>query len=991
MGSGNLWPFLAIAFHLCFSATEVAASGFTGNETDRLSLLHFKSMISADPLGALSSWNETTNFCKWHGVTCSTRHNRITVLDLRSLQLSGSVSPQIGNLSFLRELYLLNNSFTDEIPFQIGGLRRLERLVILNNSFSGEIPSSLFNCSNLVMFNAANNLLVGSIPWEIGSLMNLQNFVVSFNRLTGSIPASVGNLSSLMVLSASNNQLNGEIPSSIGKLKNLSILYLPMNRFSGVIPSSIFNLSSLTYVYFGFNQLIGSLPSELGISLPNLQSFDVALNFLTGNIPASLSNASNLEQLQLQGNGFTGRFPDMGSARNLLRLIINNNSLGSGAYDDLSFVSSLTNASSLQVLVIDQNNFGGSLPSHVSNLSALQILYISGNKLSGELPTEMQNLRNLQRLVAFDNGFSGTIPTSIGKLENLEELDLSNNSFTGNLPFSIGNLTRLLELKLARNYLHGEIPSTIADCKRLITVDLSHNNLSGAIPEQVMSLVSLSVFFNLSNNNLSGSLPIEVGNLKNLGALDLSRNMLSGIIPASLGSCVRLESVNLRGNRLQGAIPSSMSSLRGIQQLDISSNNLSGQIPKLFESMNFLQLLNLSYNDFEGEVPKGGIFTNGSIISVVANGKLCGGIADLNLPPCNFGDEKKKTLSHKWKKIVISTISSLFLLALIASCLVIFWIKKRGKEHTVSAGDHQLQMSYQRLYKATDGFSSSNLVGVGSFGSVYKGVLDENETAIAVKVFNLERRGASKSFMAECEALKNIRHRNLVRIVTVCSSVDYQGNDFKALIYEFFANGSLEEWLHPVQSVDGEPPKMLKFLQRLNAAIDIASAVDYLHHQCGTPIVHCDLKPSNVLLDEDTVAHVGDFGLARILVPPSSTADQISSTSIGMFTGKRPTDESFKEGFNLHSFVRRALSEHLVAEAVDPVLHNELIVLHKDSSSSSRSAEEITSKNKDGIPEEVVISILKIGVICSSDFSQDRISITEALARLVTLRKPLLV
>ncbi|CAN0909740.1 Probable LRR receptor-like serine/threonine-protein kinase At3g47570, partial [Linum grandiflorum] len=1035
MGSGISWPFLAMALqYLCFISCVNAAAGSRGNETDHEALLHFKSMITSDPLRALSSWNDSSsssNFCQWQGVTCSRRHQRITVLDLRSLQLSGSVSPYIGNLSFLKELYLVNNSLTKQIPPEIGRLHRLERLLILNNSFSGEIPPALSNCSNLVVFNAANNLLVGSIPSEIGSsLTNLQNFVVSFNRLTGSIPASLGNMSSsLVVLSASNNHLSGEIPTSLSQLKSLSILYLPMNGLSGTIPSSIFNLSSLTYVYFGFNQLRGTLPSDLGISLPNLQSFDVALNYLTGNIPSSFSNASNLEQLQLQGNRFTGRVPDLGSGRNLLRLIINNNSLGTGGINnnnDLGFISSLTNATNLQALIIDQNNFGGNLPSHASNLSALQILYISDNKLSGGFPSAIHNLENLQRLVAFGNRFSGTIPSTIGNLQNLEELDLSNNSFTGNLPSSIGNLTRLLELKLGSNYFQGRIPSSISGCEKLITLDLSHNNFSGEIPEGIMNLVSLSVFLNLSDNNLSGSLPTEVGNLKNLGALDLSRNMLSGIIPSGLGSCVRLESVNLQGNLFQGDIPSSLSSLRGMQELDISGNNLSGQIPKLFESMNLLQVLNLSHNNFEGEVPKGGVFTNRSIVSVVANGKLCGGIADLNLPPCKSFNIKT-TLSRKWK-IVISTLSSLVFLALVASCLLIFLIKRRGRKehHAVSVGGDS--MSYQRLYKATDGFSSSNLVGVGSFGSVYKGVLhDENEisqitTIVAVKVFNLQRRGASKSFMAECEALKNIRHRNLVRIVTVCSSVDYQGNDFKALIYEFLANGSLEEWLHHSLE-EAQPPKMLSFLQRLNAAIDIASAVDYLHHQCGTPIVHCDLKPSNVLLDEDKVAHVSDFGLARILISSVATvlspsAGQTSSIGVKgtvgyappeygmgnevsiqgdvysygillleMFTGKRPTDESFREGLNLHRFVRSALSENRATQVVDPVLHSDLLLGQSTPSSSSSS--EQSNKNKGQIPEEVLIAILKIGVICSSDFSQDRISMTDVVSRLVSLRKSL--
>lgn len=89
-----------------------------------------------------------------------------------------------------------------------------------------------------------------------------------------------------------------------------------------------------------------------------------------------------------------------------------------------------------------------------------------------------------------------------------------------------------------------------------------------------------------------------------------------------------------------------------------------------------------------------------------------------------------------------------------------------------------------------------------------------------------------KSFIVECEALRNIKHRNLFKVLTVCSGVDLQGNDFKALVYEFMANGSLEDWLHSKDSTLVET-KSLNLLQRLNIAIDIVYAVAYhhLHHE----------------------------------------------------------------------------------------------------------------------------------------------------------------
>ncbi|CAI0396760.1 unnamed protein product [Linum tenue] len=699
-------------------------------------------------------------------------------------------------------------------------------------------------------------------------------------------------------------------------MTSLEELIVASNNLLGEIPASVFNLSSLTILSFGVNKLHGNLPREMGLSLPNLVHLDMAENQFSGSIPASLSNASNLVILQLQFNNFTGRMPGMESSHKLSRIYIYQNSLGGGKADDLSFFSSLPNATSLVQLFV--NRFSGSIPSAIQNLVNLQVLDAHKNDLSGEIPSIIGNMGNLQYML-------------------------------------------------------------------------------------------------LSHNRLSGTIPISIGSLTNLGELDLSHNMLSGEIPASLGSCAKLEMLSLQSNLLQGTIPSSLSSLRSIKLLDISSNNLSGQFPKSFEGMKLLQLLNLSYNSIEGEVPSNGVFRNGSIISIVGNGKLCGGVIELNLPPCNF-KQKKNAFSHKLIiKIVISTVSSVLLLAFVGSWLLIFWNKKRGKQDTVSADDSQLPLSYRDLHKATNGFSGANLIGVGSFGSVYKGLLDKNgiETTVAVKVFNLQRRGGSKSFMAECAALKNIRHKNLVRILTVCSGIDDQMNDFKALVYEYLANGSLED--------GNEPLRSLNFLQRLNVVIDVATAVDYIHHQCGTPIVHCDLKPSNVLLNEDMTGHVNDFGLARFLQPTGdpSSIGQMSSTigikgTIGyappeygmgnevskqgdvysygvllceVFTGKRPTDEIFKEGLNIHTFVRTALSEKLMAQVLDPVLINELPLGQAtpfDAISSSNTQE--TKKKKGQILEEVLISILEIGVVCSSDSPNERISIGEVVTRLVSLK-----
>ncbi|XP_047339736.1 probable LRR receptor-like serine/threonine-protein kinase At3g47570 [Impatiens glandulifera] len=137
-----------------------------------------------------------------------------------------------------------------------------------------------------------------------------------------------------------------------------------------------------------------------------------------------------------------------------------------------------------------------------------------------------------------------------------------------------------------------------------------------------------------------------------------------------------------------------------------------------------------------------------------------------------------------------------------------------------------VQISYGELLNATDRFSSSNLIGASGFGFVYRGALDQIGD-VEIKVLNLVNPGATRSFIQECKALKNIRHRNLVKIVTCCSSIDFQGNEFKAIVYKLMMNENLKKWLYPSQQTSRSE---FNLLQRLRVAIDVASTLDYLHY-----------------------------------------------------------------------------------------------------------------------------------------------------------------
>ena len=198
--------------------------------------------------------------------------------------------------------------------------------------------------------------------------------------------------------------------------------------------------------------------------------------------------------------------------------------------------------------------------------------------------------------------------------------------------------------------------------------------------------------------------------------------MLFGENLASLGSYIKLQYLYMGRNHFPGIIPPSFESLRGLQYLDLSNNNLSGQIPKFLEV--FVYFLNLSYNHFEGDVPTNGVFKNTSATFLEGNVQLCGGISEFQLPKCKNEKLNKRKLTFTLK-LITCILFGFFGVILMLSLLVICSLSKKQKESTSSnLGKFLLNVSYQSLLKATNGFSSTNLIGVGGFGSVYRGILD---------------------------------------------------------------------------------------------------------------------------------------------------------------------------------------------------------------------------------------------------------------------------
>ncbi|XP_061347534.1 putative leucine-rich repeat receptor-like serine/threonine-protein kinase At2g24130 [Gastrolobium bilobum] len=949
-----------LCFYIDIVHSRVYGEENAGLINGKSSLISFMSGIVSDPENALESWKSTGVYvCDWSGVRCNNASDRIIELDLSGKSLGGTISPALANLSSLQILDLSGNFFVGHIPKELGYLVQLGQL-----SLSG-------------------NFLEGNIPSEFGSLQNLYYLDMGSNQLKGEIPPSLFcNVTSLSYIDLSNNSLGGQIPlNNECILKELRFLLLWSNQLVGQVPLALSNSTKLKWLDLESNMLSGTLPSEIVHNWPQLQFLYFSYNDFVSHDDntnlepffASLMNLSNLQVLELAGNNLGGKLPHI--------------------------IGNLP--TSLQQLHLEENLIYGSIPQHISNLVNLTFLKLSSNLINGSIPPGLCQMGRLERIYLSNNSLHGEIPSTLGDIQHLGLLDLSRNKLSGSIPDSFANLPQLRRLLLYDNQLSGTIPPSLGKCVNLEILDLSHNKITGMIPAEVAALTSLKLYLNLSSNDLHGPLPFELSKMDMVLAIDVSKNNLSGRIPPQLESCIALEYLNLSGNSLEGPLPDSLGQLLYIQALDVSSNQLTGIIPGSLQLSSSLKKLNFSFNKFSGNVSNKGAFSSFTIDSFLGNDGLCGPIKGMQR--CH-----NKKLSYHLVFLLLPVL--LFGTPLL--CMVKYSMVRKRLAIVSSRSDLEDEeeeetkelkfprISYTQLREATGGFSASSLIGSGRFGRVYKGVLLDN-TRVAVKVLDTTASEISRSFRRECQILKKIRHRNLIRIITICSKPE-----FKALVLPLMSNGSLERHLYP----SDELSQRLDMVQLVKICSDVAEGMSYLHHFSPFKVVHCDLKPSNILLDDDLTALVTDFGIARLLKSDESTSisDTASFSSTNGFlcgslgyiapeygmgkhastegdvysfgvlvleivTGRRPTDVLIHEGSSLHEWVKRQYSNsHKLENIVEQALQ--------------RFSPSGVPSHHNKILQDVILELVELGLLCTQHNPSTRPSMLDVAQEMGMLK-----
>ncbi|XP_034696053.1 probable LRR receptor-like serine/threonine-protein kinase At1g05700 isoform X2 [Vitis riparia] len=288
--------------------------------------------------------------------------------------------------------------------------------------------------------------------------------------------------------------------------------------------------------------------------------------------------------------------------------------------------------------------------------------------------------------------------------------------------------------------------------------------------------------------------------------------------------------------------------------LDLSHNNLTGSVPEFLTELPSLTFLNLAGNNLKGSVPQGLMekYKNGTLyLSLGENPNLCVSVS------CK-GKQNKNFIVPA----LASVISVLVLFLLIA--VGIIWNFRRKEDRAMemvtregSLKSGNSEFTYSELVTITRNFSST--IGQGGFGNVHLGTLVDG-TQVAVKLRSQSSMQGPREFQAEAKLLKRVHHKNLVRLAGYCND----GTN-TALIYEYMSNGNLR------QRLSGRDTDVLHWKERLQIAVDVAQGLEYLHNGCKPPIIHRDVKTSNILLNKKLQAKIADFGLSRDLAIESGS------------------------------------------------------------------------------------------------------------------------
>ncbi|WVZ87137.1 hypothetical protein U9M48_033827 [Paspalum notatum var. saurae] len=731
----------------------------------------------------------------------------------------------------------------------------------------GTIPEELQNLTQLKNLNLAQNYLTGPLPSFLGKLTAMQYMSLGINALSGTVPKELGNLTNLISLSFSSNYLNGSLPSELGNLAKLEQLYIDSAGLSGPLPSTFSKLTKMKTLWASDNNFTGQIPDYIGswISLTELRFQG---NSFQGPIPTSLSNLVNLTSLRIGD-------------------IINGSS-------SLAFVSNMT---SLSTLILRNCRISDNLASvNFSQLAKLTLLDLSFNNITGTVPQGLLNLNSLNFIFLGNNSLTGSLPSSIGS--SLTALDFSYNQLSGNFPPWI--IQKNLQLNLvANNFVISDsnnsvLPSGL-ECLQQNTPCFLGSPKSASFSVDCGSNRSMSgsdgTTYQPDNANL-GAASYFVTDDTTWGVSNVGR-----FLDASSGSYIIYSSHQFQNTLDSELFQTARMSPSSLRYYGIGLENGNYTVTLQFAEFDFedsqtwksvgrrvfdiyIQGERKEQNFDIRKATGGKSYTavkKQYIVPVTRNfleihlfwagkGTCCiptqgyygPAISALSATP-NFTPTVRNAAQKNSSNtgVIVGVVVGAVVLGLVALAGLCMWRQKRRKlsleqQELYSIVGRPNVFSYGELRTATENFSSSNLLGEGGYGSVYKGKLTDGRV-VAVKQLSEASHQGKKQFAAEIETISRVQHRNLVKLYGCC----LEGNN-PLLVYEYLENGSLDKVLF------GSGKLNLDWTTRFEICLGIARGLAYLHEESSIRVVHRDIKASNVLLDANLNPKISDFGLAKL-------------------------------------------------------------------------------------------------------------------------------
>ncbi|XP_059283045.1 LRR receptor-like serine/threonine-protein kinase RPK2 [Lycium ferocissimum] len=943
---------------------------------------------------------------------------KLRVLNLGFNKIVGGIPDSLSNCVALQSLNLAGNGVNGSIPAFVGGFGDLRGMYLSFNQLTGSIPGEIGrSCEKLEVLEMAGNFLVEAVPKSLGNCRRLQSLVLYSNLLEEGIPAELGQLTELKILDVSRNSLSGPIPSELGNCSKLSILVL--SNLWDPLPNASDASERLAYTTDEYNFFEGTIPSEI-TRLPSLRMIWAPRSTLSGKFPGSWGACDSLEMVNLAQNYYTGEISEeLGSCQKLRFLDLSSNRLTGQLVEKLPVPC-------MFVFDVSENYLSGSLPSF-SNYSCAahsggdpfdtSSAYLAHFTSKSVLDTTTLFGGDGDHAVFHNfggNNFTGNLPPSmliapemLGK-QIVYAFLAGGNRFTG--PFPGDLFVKCHELKgmivnVSNNALSGQIPEDIgALCGSLKLLDGSKNQIGGTIPPSIGNLVSL-VALNLSWNLLRGPIPSSLGQIKDLNYLSLAGNKLVGSIPSSFGQLHSLEALELSSNSLTGEIPNNLVNLRNLTALLLNNNNLSGKIPSGLANVTTLAAFNVSFNNLSGPLPlnkdlmrcnsiQGNPFLQPCrALSLSTPTDQQGRIGDSQDSAASpSGSSTQKGGSSRFNSIEIASITSAAaIVSVLLALIVLFFYTRKWNPRSRVAGSTRKEvtvftevavpLTFENVVRATGSFNASNCIGSGGFGATYKAEIASG-FLVAVKRLAVGRFQGIQQFDAEIRTLGRLRHPNLVTLI------GYHNSETEMfLIYNYLPGGNLEKFIQErsTRAVDW------RVLHKI--ALDIARALAYLHDQCVPRVLHRDVKPSNILLDEDHTAYLSDFGLARLLGTSETHATTGVAGTFGYVAPEYAMTCRVSDKADVYSYGVVLLELISDKKALDPsfspygngfnIVAWACMLLRQ-----GRAKEFFTAGLWDSGPHDDLVEVLHLAVVCTVDLLSTRPTMKQVVRRLKQLQPP---